>query len=82
MSSHTVPAMVPAYDPLADPFVPILSRSAMTEAPQTATARARGSALVAVGLFARVAAAVLANENLSGDAAQLEWVQAKALSLV
>src|SRR3954453_16098685 len=31
--------------------------------------------VVAVGLIATVAAAALANENLSGDAAQLEWVQ-------
>jgi hypothetical protein len=31
--------------------------------------------VVAVGLLATVAAAALANENLSGDAAQLEWVQ-------
>jgi hypothetical protein len=35
--------------------------------------------VVVVGLFATLAAAVLANENLSGDAAQLEWVQTKAL---
>jgi hypothetical protein len=40
----------------------------------------RGAVIVvAVGLFATLAAAVLANENLSGDAAQLEWVQTKAL---
>ena len=31
--------------------------------------------VVAVGLIATLAAAALANENLSGDAAQLEWVQ-------
>jgi hypothetical protein len=35
--------------------------------------------VVAVGLIATLAAAALANENLSGDAAQLEWVQAKEL---
>jgi hypothetical protein len=35
--------------------------------------------VIAIGLFATLAAAVLANENLSGDAAQLEWVQTKAL---
>jgi hypothetical protein len=40
----------------------------------------RGAVIVvAVGLFATLAAAVLANENLSGDAAQLEWVQTKTL---
>ena len=33
--------------------------------------------VVAVGLIATLAAAALANENLSGDAAQLEWVQTK-----
>jgi hypothetical protein len=31
--------------------------------------------VVAVGLFATVAAALLANEDLTGEAAQLEWVQ-------
>src|SRR4051794_22291203 len=31
--------------------------------------------VVAVGLIATLAAAALANENLSADAAQLEWVQ-------
>jgi hypothetical protein len=31
--------------------------------------------VVAVGLIATLAAAALANENLSGDATQLEWVQ-------
>src|SRR3954447_2993000 len=31
--------------------------------------------VVAVGLIATLAAAALANENLSGDAAQLEWAQ-------
>jgi len=36
----------------------------------------RGALIViAIGLLATVAAAALANENLSGDAAQLEWVQ-------
>jgi hypothetical protein len=35
--------------------------------------------VVAVGLIATLAAAALANENLSGDAAQLEWVQMKEL---
>jgi hypothetical protein len=33
--------------------------------------------VVAVGLIATLAAAALANENLSGEAAQLEWVQMK-----
>jgi hypothetical protein len=36
----------------------------------------RGALIViAVGLIATLAAAALANENLSGDAAQLEWVK-------
>lgn len=35
--------------------------------------------VVAVGLFATFAAALLANENLAGDAAQLEYVQSRAL---
>jgi hypothetical protein len=35
--------------------------------------------VVAVGLIATLAAAALANENLSGDAAQLEWVQREDL---
>lgn len=35
--------------------------------------------VVAVGLIATLAAAALANENLSGDAAQLEWAQMKEL---
>ena len=35
--------------------------------------------VVVVGLIATLAAAALANEDLSGDAAQLEWVQAKEL---
>jgi hypothetical protein len=40
----------------------------------------RGALIViAVGLIATLAAAALANENLSGDAAQLEWIQAKEL---
>jgi hypothetical protein len=36
-------------------------------------------AVVAVGLVATLAAALLANENLSGEAAALEWVQVKEL---
>ena len=36
-------------------------------------------AVVAVGLIATLAAALLANENLSGEAAGLEWVQVKAI---
>jgi hypothetical protein len=36
-------------------------------------------AVVAVGLVATLAAALLANENLSGEAAGLEWVQVKSL---
>jgi hypothetical protein len=36
-------------------------------------------AVVAVGLLATLAAALLANENLSGEAAGLEWVQTKKL---
>jgi hypothetical protein len=36
-------------------------------------------AVVAVGLIATVAAALLADENLSGEAAALEWTQAKKL---
>ncbi len=36
--------------------------------------------VVAVGLIATLAAAALANENLSGDAAHLEWTQTKRLS--
>ncbi len=36
-------------------------------------------AVVVVGLVATVAAALLANENLSGSAAALEWVQTKKL---
>jgi hypothetical protein len=36
-------------------------------------------AVVAVGLLATLAAALLANENLAGDAAGLEWLQAKQL---
>ena len=40
----------------------------------------RGALIViAVGLIATVAAAALANEDLSGDAAPLEWVQMKEL---
>lgn len=40
----------------------------------------RGAIIVViVGLIATVAAAALANENLSGEAAQLEWVQFKEL---
>jgi hypothetical protein len=40
----------------------------------------RGALIViAVGLVATVAAAALANENLAGDAAYLEWVQTKEL---
>ncbi len=40
----------------------------------------RGALIViAVGLIATVAAAALANENLSGEAAQLEWVQTRPL---
>jgi hypothetical protein len=40
----------------------------------------RGALIViAIGLIATLAAAALANENLAGDAAQLEWVQAKEL---
>jgi len=40
----------------------------------------RGALIViAVGLIATVAAAALANENLSGDAAHLEWVQTRPL---
>jgi hypothetical protein len=40
----------------------------------------RGALIViGVGLIATLAAAALANENLSGDAARLEWVQAKEL---
>lgn len=40
----------------------------------------RGALIViAVGLFATLAAAVLANENLAGEAAGLEWVQTKKL---
>jgi hypothetical protein len=35
--------------------------------------------VVAVGLIATLAAAALANENLSGAAAQLEWAQTKEL---
>jgi hypothetical protein len=41
----------------------------------------RGALIViAVGLFATLAAAVLANENLSGEATQLEWVQTKTIA--
>ena len=36
-------------------------------------------AVVAVGLIATLAAAALANENLSGEAAALEWAQAQKL---
>ncbi len=36
-------------------------------------------AVIAVGLVATVAAAALANEHLSGEAAHLEWVQLKKL---
>ncbi|MFI5028642.1 MAG: hypothetical protein ACHQCF_06640 [Solirubrobacterales bacterium] len=36
-------------------------------------------AVVAVGLIATVAAALLADENLGGEAAGLEWVQTKSL---
>ena len=40
----------------------------------------RGALIViAIGLIATVAAAALANENLSGDAAQLEWMQTEDL---
>lgn len=40
----------------------------------------RGAMIViAVGLIATLAAAALANENLSGDAAHLEWVQTRPL---
>jgi hypothetical protein len=40
----------------------------------------RGALIViAVGLIATLAAAALANENLSGDAAHLEWVQSRPL---
>jgi hypothetical protein len=40
----------------------------------------RGALIViAVGLVATLAAAALANRNLSGDAAQLEWLQTKEL---
>ena len=36
-------------------------------------------AVVAVGLVATLAAALLANENLAGEAAALEWVQVKSI---
>lgn len=36
-------------------------------------------AVVAVGLIATLAAALLANENLSGEAAGLEWLQVKSI---
>ena len=40
----------------------------------------RGALIViAIGLIATVAAAALANENLSGDTAQLEWMQTEVL---
>ncbi len=40
----------------------------------------RGALIViAVGLIATLAAAALANENLSGDAAHLEWIQTRPL---
>ena len=43
---------------------------------QTSNRPPRGALIVvAIGLIATVAAAALANENLSGEAAQLEWVQ-------
>jgi hypothetical protein len=57
----------------------------MAESTGTSSSRStnrppRGALIViAVGLFATLAAAVLANENLSGDAAQLEWVQTQTL---
>ena len=40
----------------------------------------RGALIViAIGVIATIAAALLANEDLSGNAAKLEWVQAKKL---
>jgi hypothetical protein len=48
--------------------------------PQADRRPPRGALIViAVGVIATLAAAALANENLSGDAAQLEWVQMKEL---
>jgi hypothetical protein len=58
----------------------------MAESNESREARAarrppRGAVIVvAIGLFATLAAALLANENLSGDAAQLEWAQTKAIA--
>jgi hypothetical protein len=57
-----------------------MAESKDSRAARSANRPPRGAVIVvAIGLFATLAAAVLANENLSGDAAQLEWVQTKAL---
>jgi hypothetical protein len=48
--------------------------------PQRDNRPPRGALIViAIGLLATVAAAALANENLAGEAANLEWIQTKGL---
>ena len=58
--------------------VPPMAESTRSRSSRIANRPPRGAVIVvAVGLFATLAAAALANENLSGEAAQLEWVQTK-----